>query len=81
MERYFTRNNTYVGATTGNVNAGAQVAATTEAGKYVLTFPAGTVTASTFTIRATPQFTDSKCGYLEITQTGSKSSEISGSCW
>ncbi len=81
MERYFTRNNTYVGATTGDPATGDQVLSATEANKYTLAFPGGTVTATAFTIRATPTFTESKCGYLEITQTGAKSSQIAGNCW
>jgi len=75
MERYFTRNNSYAGAAIG-----AEVQASTEAGKYTLSFPAAP-TAAAFTIRATPSFTEAKCGYLEITQTGAKSSEIAGNCW
>lgn len=85
MERYFTRNNTYAGATTGDTAAGAQVLSTTEGTKYLLTFQPGSVTTATttttFTIRAAPYFTDAKCGYLEITQTGAKSSEFAGNCW
>ena len=38
---------------------------------------------TTFTIRATPQFTDGDCGYLEITQAGEKSAELGtvAECW
>lgn len=79
MERYFTRNNTYVGATVGDPAAGDQILQWTEGSRYQLTIQAST--ATTFTLRATPQFTESTCGYLEITHTGAKSSEFAGNCW
>ncbi|WP_020674727.1 type IV pilin protein [Geopsychrobacter electrodiphilus] len=84
MERYFTRKNEYKDAKVGDPATGDQVLQTTEGGKYTLTFQPGSVTTAatttTFTIRATPSFTD-KCGYLEITQTGAKTSEIAANCW
>jgi len=79
MERYFTRNNTYLGAVVGDPAAGDQVLQWTEGHKYQLAIQAST--ATTFTLRATPQFTESVCGFLEITQAGAKSSEFAGSCW
>ncbi len=75
MERYFVRNNTYVGATIGN-GAGDIIAPTTEGDRYALTFSDGP-TASAFTLQATPQVTD-RCGYLRLSQTGAKTSESCG---
>ena len=78
MERLFTRTNSYATASVGNVSAGATVASATEGSRYALTVP--TADATSFTIRATPSFTDD-CGYLEIAQTGAKTSENAGNCW
>lgn len=80
MERYFTRNNSYVGAVVGDTAAGDQVQQWTEGRKYELSIDALS-DATTFKLRATPQFTENKCGYLEITQTGAKSSQFPGNCW
>lgn len=79
MERYFTRNNTYTGAAVGDPAVGDQVLQWTEGRRYQLTIQASTATS--FTLRATPQFSESTCGFLEITQTGAKSSEFAGPCW
>lgn len=78
MERLMTRANSYSTATLG-VDASNQVQQWTTGNRYQLSLPV--LTATTYTIRATPQFTDDKCGYLEITQTGAKSSQIAGNCW
>jgi len=77
MERYFTKQHTYVGTTVGDVGGGDQVQQWTQGNRYQLTIPVATATA--FTIRATPTFTENKFGYLEVTQTGAKTSEITGS--
>jgi type IV pilus assembly protein PilE len=81
MERYYTTNMTYVGATlTANC--------TTElADSYTFAFAASQPTASTFTIEATPtgaQSNDAKCGTLSLTQAGVKGESGTGSaaeCW
>ena len=81
MERYYTTNTTYVGATlTANC--------TTElANSYTFAFAASQPTASTFTIEATPtgaQSSDVKCGTLSLTQAGVKAETGTGSsaeCW
>jgi len=78
MERLMTRTSSYATATLGTA-ADDQVQQWTTGNRYQLSLPV--LTATTFTIRATPQFTDSKCGYLEITQTGAKSSQNAGNCW
>lgn len=80
MERLMTRTSSYATATVG-VGANNQVQQWTTGKKYQLSLPDSDLTATTYTIRATPQFTDSKCGYLEVKQTGAKTSEISGNCW
>ena len=70
MERYFVRNNTYVGATIGN-----QVSQFTQGNRYTLSFPSPP-TVSAFDIRATP--VSDRCGNLEINQAGLKSSDACG---
>lgn len=79
MERLYTRANSYTGASVGNPAGGDQIQQWTEGSKYQLTIQA--VTATTYTLRATPQFTEGKCGYLEITQAGAQSSETGSDCW
>jgi len=78
MERLFTRTNSYVGATVGDTAAGDQIQQWTEGRKYQLSVPV--LTATTFTLQATPTFTENKCGFLKITQKGEKLSQFSGSC-
>jgi len=78
MERLMTRTNSYATATVG-AGGNDQVQQWTEGNRYQLSLR--DLTATTYTIRATPQFTDSKCGYLEVTQTGVKRSQIAGNCW
>ena len=76
MERYFTRNNSYVGAVVGDPAVGNQVLGQTEGAKYTLTFPVA-LTQTAFTIRATPNFNDT-CGNLSINQLGVKAP---ANCW
>jgi len=72
-ERFFTQNNTYIGAA---------IPATSDKGKHTLNHNAPT--ASTFTITATPaggQVGD-PCGVLTITQTNAKGDDGGGiDCW
>ena len=78
MERYFTRWNSYAGTTAPSVGdpaAGDQVLEWTESSKYRLDIQANN--ATTFTLRATPQFTD-VCGNLSINQLGVKAP---ANCW
>jgi type IV pilus assembly protein PilE len=81
MERFYTLNNTYLGAAAGGGNTGTPAATTYGAttcpvdggtATYNLTIAAATV--STYTVRATPvgtQATDA-CGSLTLTNTGVK---------
>lgn len=82
MERYFTTNNTYVGATLSNVGAPS----TTTGGYYTLSIT--TATATTYTIQAAPTGTqasqDTLCGSLTLNQLGQKGENGTGSvadCW
>lgn len=85
MERYFVRNNTYVGASVGDTAAGDEIQSSTEGGKYVLTFRdptntanAGNPTASDYVVRATPSFTEPDCGWLQIDEAGARTSQSCG---
>ncbi|OIN91573.1 MAG: hypothetical protein AUJ20_10590 [Comamonadaceae bacterium CG1_02_60_18] len=76
MERYFTTNNTYVGATLQNVQSPKSGSA-----RYNLSFSAGPE-ASSFTIQAVPtsaQASDS-CGTLTLSNTGLQTPSTAG-CW
>lgn len=83
MERYYTLNHTYVGATLSNVN----MPCASESGYYTLSM--NNLSASTYTLIALPagaQSSDSTCATLSITQAGVKSATGSASnllqaCW
>lgn len=81
MERYFTTNNTYVGATIANVGTSS----TTPGGYYTLSISA--TTATTYTIQAAPtgsQTSDTQCATLTLNQLGQKGDTGTGSvsdCW
>jgi len=74
MERYFTENNTYVGAT---------LPATISSDFYGYSFSA-TPTATAYTVRAIPTAGSSQasdtCGTMTLTQTGATTPTTSG-CW
>lgn len=78
MERFFTVNNTYLGAGAGGGNTGAPTIFSTtcpvDGGEtnYNLTIQAAT--ASTYTVQATPvgRQTSDKCGTLTLANTGLK---------
>ena len=79
MERYFTTNNTYVGATLPNTVS--PEGASGSAIRYNISFPASP-TASTYTMQAAPvnaQASDS-CGTLTIANTGAQTPKTAG-CW
>jgi len=64
MQRYYTENNTFIGATIANVGANA----TSPQGYYTLTIPA--LAANTYTLQATRagvQAGDTRCGDLTLT--------------
>lgn len=79
MERYFTVNNTYLGAGTVAGNTGAPViypaSCPTDGGDPTYNLTIEAVTASTFTIQAAPtgSQTDDRCGNFTLTNTGLKS--------
>ncbi|MFN7096112.1 MAG: type IV pilin protein [Gammaproteobacteria bacterium] len=82
MERYFTTNNTYVGATLANVGT----AASTPGGYYTLSISA--TGATTYSIQAAPTGSqasqDTLCGTLTLNQLGQKGDTGTGStsdCW
>ena len=87
MERFFTNNNTYVGATIGD-GANDLIFETSEREYYELSFspPDNGVnpSARAFKIRATAQneqLKDTDCEYMEIDHLGRKTSHPSDSCW
>lgn len=83
MERYYTENHSYVGATLSDLN----MPANTENGFYTLSL--SNLAASTYTLTATPQGTqtaDTKCSAFSLNQLGQKT--VSGTassplteCW
>ena len=84
MERYYTTNMTYVGAT---LTASCR---TELSGFYTFAFAASQPTASTFKIDATPigaQSSDAICGTLSIDHTGKKfvststTDSVVAKCW
>lgn len=83
MERYYTTNQTYVGATT------PALACRTELAIFYTFTVAGGATATTFSVTATPvgqQLTrdNAKCGTLGLTHTGTRSATGTagaGGCW
>ena len=87
MERYFTQNNSYLGATLSGTNAIFSDQCPTDGSRVMYNLAITNLTATTYTVTATPvaggpQVKDS-CGTLSLTQTGFKSSS-GGSiekCW
>lgn len=81
MERYYTNNNTYNATlTAAGISAYSGDSSTDSA--YAIDLPVATATA--FTVRATPAFTDPKCNVLTISNTGQKTESGSGTladCW
>lgn len=81
MERYFTENNTYVGATPTALGVGT----TSPSGHYTLSVP--TATATTYTLQATPigaqLQSDTQCGTLSYDYLGTKGSSAGtvANCW
>ena len=71
VERFYTANNTYVGA---------PFTAVSEQGHYNLAYAAGEPTATTYEIVGTPAAGDSLCGNLSINQANVKTPATEG-CW
>ena len=85
LQRGFTINNTYVGATTATLQA-AGFGASPKSGtaKYNLSLTAASTTATGYSLVATPVGTADKCGTFTLDETGKRS--VSGSasvadCW
>lgn len=83
MERYFSQNNSYTGATPLNTLTIDKCPIDDGAKTYDLTIPV--LTATTYTLRATPvggQANDA-CGYLELDNAGRKSAQTGtiATCW
>lgn len=78
MERYYTTNMTYVGAT----DPGLDCESAAQTGNYY-GYSYGTPTVSTYTITATPNAAkqpDTTCGALSLNQSGTRLPITSG-CW
>ncbi|PAV48170.1 pilus assembly protein PilE [Pseudomonas sp. HAR-UPW-AIA-41] len=78
QERYYAQNNTYAdtAAKLGYANNNSS------SSKYTLAI--SNVSATTYTLTATPAQTDSKCGNLTLNQAGTKGESGSGTladCW
>ncbi len=77
LERFYSDNNTYAAA--ANTLPGT-VTTTSETGKYNITVVTATP-FQTYTLRATPTFTDADCGVLTLTHAGAKGSDGNSDCW
>ncbi len=77
LERFYSDNNRYAAA--ANTLPGT-VTTTSDTGKYNLTIVTATP-FQTYTLRATPTFTDADCGILTLTQAGVKASDGGADCW
>ncbi|MFP4315875.1 MAG: type IV pilin protein [Desulfovibrionales bacterium] len=76
LERYYTNNNTYAGATVGNADTDT-IQATSEEGFYTLSLPV--LTAGNYTIQATRVGgNDPECATMNATHTGAKTP---AECW
>ena len=74
LERCFTRNNSYV------TNCGLEDgdAFYTDSENHKITLATSDLA---YTLTAMPQYTDSRCGELELTHTGEKKSNENDYCW
>lgn len=73
QERYFSQNNEYA-----DTAAKLNVSTSSETGKYTLTI----ATTDSYTLTATPTFTDTKCGNLTLNALGVKGAGGSvDECW
>lgn len=82
MERYYTTNNTFVGATVASVSAVSPKGATGTNIKYNITFSVAP-TATVYTLSAAPangQTADTTCGTMTLSQTGAQTAAAAG-CW
>ena len=84
MERFYTINNTFVGADTAALTAVGLNSSPkgSAAARYAIT--SGTLTATTFTLTATPVAADPRCGVMTITQAGTRTATGTAGvadCW
>lgn len=75
QERYFFQNNQYA-----TLQQLALPSATSESGKYTVGIALGN-NNQTYTLTATQQFEDSKCGNLTLTSTGVRGATGGADCW
>lgn len=86
MERYYTQNNTYLGAAAGGADTGAPAVFATqvpvEGGTAYYNLTISAATATTYTLSAAPTGVQSgdSCGTLGLTSTGAKTPATAG-CW
>lgn len=81
LERYFTTNGTYVGAT---LSASQAQSPKNGGADYTITLPVLTATAYTLSAAPTGTFNDPLCGTLTMDQTGARTESGTGSladCW
>jgi len=76
QERYYSDNNQYAALATVGITT------TTENGYYTISLQALTNANQNYILRATPTgFTDTTCGFLQLTHAGAKTSESGTTCW
>ncbi|MEN8108375.1 MAG: type IV pilin protein [Pseudomonadota bacterium] len=80
MERFYSGNGTYAGATLGP-DADDVYETSTEKGNYTLGITAQTATLFTITADPTGPQDKDKCGMFTMTSTGQKSAEGGNKCW
>lgn len=75
QERYFAQNNSYIVAVSDIAKLGGKTSS--ETGKYNLSAVTNT---NSYTLTATPTFTDTKCGNLTLNALGTKGANATD-CW
>lgn len=84
MERYYTANNTYVGANLSTIYNNPPQSPKTGTAHYAISFD-GAVTANSFRLQAVPSTTTGqnkdKCGTMSLSNTGVKGPTTPEECW
>lgn len=84
MERYYTINNTYVGANLNTIYNNPPQSPKTGTAHYTISFD-GAVTANSFRLQAVPSATTGqnkdKCGTMSLSNTGVKGPSTPQECW
>ena len=78
QERFYSDNNSYT-STIGS--GGLNISSSSENGYYSLAATTPDTDNQTFTLTATPTFTDAACGNMTLTQTGARTSNDNDLCW